>query len=250
MFCRRPECHLCRHSFQAASRCRMQRTPHHHARIRQPRSTKSCQTHRLTVRPSTAARTPGSAAPSCGSTRRHAASQQEQTVAVSYRQHPSEGKQVSDAERTCHRTRMCHRMCDVHRSIRQTAVVIASVAHAAMLWPSSATAAAASPSDSCVSVGQRLPPLRQTAAAIVSLTLTAMLWPSSAMAAAASAVTPTVATAAPVMSGLGGILIGSGACVAAAAFAVLVFFSIPTLMVRLAVCYIRNLCTAKTHNIE
>lgn len=57
----------------------------------------------------------------------------------------------------------------------------------------------------------------------------ALAWPSVATAAAASAAAPAV-TAAPVMSGLGGILIGAGACVAAVAFSVLVFFTIPTLM--------------------
>lgn len=58
--------------------------------------------------------------------------------------------------------------------------------------------------------------------------------PAAAAAMAAAAVQPSSPTAGPmVVAGVGGLLVGIGACIFASAFAVLVFFAVPTMLVRL-----------------
>lgn len=67
------------------------------------------------------------------------------------------------------------------------------------------------------------------AVCIAAIAAVAFLCPSAATAAAAAIVPPPV-PAALVTNGLGSILVGVGTCVAAVAFAILVFFSIPMLL--------------------
>ena len=141
----------------------------------------------------------------------------------------------SPLPRTSQHVQRQHRAVQCSRRLRRGSDHPAAAASA----PTGLTTAAAraAPNIAPAAAVAAVPAIRIALVAAACAAFLPAAWPGSAAAAGAAVAPPAAAgaaaAAAPVaIAGPGGVLVGVGVCVIAVAFSVLVFFAVPTLLVR------------------